>query len=98
MLILAVAALSLVCLAAALFLLCLALTVLDAYRQSPAQALLCLFLPPYGVYFLLARSENQLRGPLALGLVLSPAAILFLLGAAFVLFAESSPVLPFVYA
>ena len=78
--------------------LCLVVTTIDAYRQSPIQGVLCLLVPVYCLYFLFARSKHPARGWLGLGLLVCPVAVFVLLAGGFVFFAESSPVLPHVYA
>lgn len=73
-------------------------TVLDARSRGLLWSLLCLVLPWYGCYHLYAHSSIKHRKLLALSLVVLPVLALLLFAAAFVMFAESSPVLPYVYA
>ncbi len=80
------------------FVACVLATALDASSRGVFWSVLCLIVPWYGCYHLFAHSSKKRRKLLALLLVLLPVLALLLFAAAFVMFAESSPVLPFVYA
>ena len=74
------------------------LTVADAFRTGMGHGLACVLFNPYCLVFLAAFSEHRLRWWLLLALLSLPLALLVSFAIGFVLFAEASPVLPFVYA
>ncbi len=77
---------------------CLLLAAVDAFRQSALQGVLCLAVPFYCLYFLLARSQHRLRHLLAVGLVVCPGLLALLLALVVYLVAETSPVQPLIFA